>query len=102
MDDTIEEEGEEEAWTEKYLDEQDCGTDLKDPPTYQRILLSVEFEFNGLFNPIKKIEPIDTFRREGYAKLYQKWMKQVELTSHLWIQKTINNPHKPLELRKNE
>jgi hypothetical protein len=86
---------EEEAWTEEYFKKQDCGTVVGEPPTYQWIL----FEHAPYSEYVK---PIGTFCREGYAKLYQKWLEELNKNTGYWYEisdKVINNPQKPKGLQ---
>jgi hypothetical protein len=83
---------EEEAWTEEYFAKQDCGTVVGEPPTYQWVVMR--------YNSEEEKEPIYTFCKEGYAKLYVKWMLQIDPLAEFEINKVINNPPKPKELIK--
>jgi hypothetical protein len=88
-------EDEEEAWTEEYFKKQDCGTVVGEPPTYQWVLYSK----CEPYDTIDSIEVLGTFCKEGYAKLYRKWMVELGIGGNLYIEKTINNPPKPKELQ---
>jgi hypothetical protein len=83
---------EEEAWTEEYFAQQDCGYVEGEPPTYQWVLSSHQFN-----NHI--VDPLFTFCKEGYAKLYLKWLQQLNPTTSFSISKVVNNPQKPKELQ---
>jgi len=84
------EEREEEAWTEEYFKKQDCGYVEGEPPTYQWVMYSIDDEYP---------EIVGTFCKEGYAKLYEKWMESLHPTTAYYIDKVINNPQKPKELQ---
>jgi hypothetical protein len=92
------EEREEEAWTEEYFAKQDCGTVVGEEPTYQWIL----FEHVPYSDGWR--EPIGTFCKLGYAKLYKKWMEELanaDGTGYYYTlsSEVINNPQKPKELQ---